>query len=147
MTSVDALEHPFIRGEVPLPSISASEGQHLAESLQAFLGLNLLKKLVLEVVAFSLPSTTIERLRETFQAIDTDRSGTISVEEMRDALSHCQGVDAADVEAIFSRYNLQHSDKQINYNEFLALAICKRLEIDENNLLAVKFLVFVCKQK
>src|SRR3546814_1938852 len=53
----------------------------------------------------SLPSVTIERLRETFQAIDTDRSGTISVEEMRDALTHCQGVDAVDVETIFARYN------------------------------------------
>lgn len=137
MTSVEALEHPFIRGEAPLPSISAAEGQHLAESLQAFLGLNLLKKLVLEVVAFSMPSATIEKLRETFQAIDTDRSGSISVQEMRDALTHCQGVDAGDVDSIFARYNWQHNEKKINYNEFLAMAICKRLEIDENNLLAV----------
>lgn len=73
MTGPEALEHPFIRGEAPLPGISPAEGQHLADSLQAFLGLNRLKKLVLEVVAFSLPSLTIERLRETFQAIDTDR--------------------------------------------------------------------------
>lgn len=64
-------------------------------------------------------------------------SGTISLEELKDALTQCQGVNASDLENIFLQFNLRREDKQINYNEFLALAICKRLEIDENNLLSV----------
>ena len=41
---------------------------------------------MLKVVAFTLSPKQIEQLREDFYAIDTDRNGTISMQELRDAL-------------------------------------------------------------
>ena len=53
------------------------------DSLNKFVKLCELKKLVLKAVAFSLTHDQIAQLREHFQSIDTDRSGTISSEELK----------------------------------------------------------------
>ena len=42
------------------------------------------KKLMLEAVAFSLTPAQISILRTEFNAIDTDRSGTISLVELQE---------------------------------------------------------------
>ena len=55
-------------------------------SISHFRQLSLIKKLMLKVVAFTLSPKQIEQLREDFYAIDTDRNGTISMQELRDAL-------------------------------------------------------------
>ncbi len=40
----------------------------------------------MQVIASNLPPEEIEGLRELFRALDTDHSGTISFEELRDGL-------------------------------------------------------------
>ena len=45
------------------------------------------KKLMLEAVAFSLTPAQISILRTDFHAIDTDRSGTISLTELQEYIA------------------------------------------------------------
>jgi Ca2+-binding EF-hand superfamily protein len=63
-----------------------------------------------------------------------DRSGTVSLDELRRALAQTETVD---VDKIFEGISLHHNS-EINYNEFLAAAMCKRVEIDEDKLIAVR---------
>jgi calcium-dependent protein kinase len=58
-----------------------------ADSLQHFMEMSRFKKLVLETVAFSMSSNQIAQMREEFNMMDRDRSGTISMTELRAALA------------------------------------------------------------
>jgi hypothetical protein len=65
----------------------------------------------------------------------TARSGTVSLGELRTAFAQTETVD---VDKIFQGISVQHTS-EINYNEFLAATMCKRMEIDEDKLMAVKY--------
>ena len=55
----------------------------IASSLRQFTDFSAMRKLMLEVVAFTLSASQIAGLREEFEALDTDKSGTLSVDEVR----------------------------------------------------------------
>ena len=55
--------------------------------MRRFAAMNKLKKAALLVIARSMNQEQIQGLKELFQSIDADNSGTITVEELRDALA------------------------------------------------------------
>lgn len=55
--------------------------------MRKFAAMNKLKKAALLAVARAMNQEQIQGLKELFQRIDKDSSGTITVEELRDALS------------------------------------------------------------
>jgi hypothetical protein len=66
-----------VRGEVPQYSLSVQESNDLVSALHEFHTMSMLKKVIVEVVAFSLPPDSIERMRDVFLVIDTDRCDII----------------------------------------------------------------------
>uniref|UniRef100_A0A061RPT8 non-specific serine/threonine protein kinase n=1 Tax=Tetraselmis sp. GSL018 TaxID=582737 RepID=A0A061RPT8_9CHLO len=113
---------------------SAPLDESVISRIKNFSNLNRLKKEALRVIATSLAPSQVMELNEIFKKIDTDKSGTITVEEMRAALaSKFQGtslekeltslMEAADVDG----------DGTIDYSEFLASTVQQSsLETDEN---------------
>ena len=75
-------------------------------------------------MAFSLTSGQITNLREDFNSIDKDRSGTISIVELQASMQHVQGATKEYVEEIFQSVDIDQS-AEINYNEFVAAAMCR----------------------
>ena len=65
-----------------LGAVMPSHGE-IASSLRQFTDFSAMRKLMLEVVAFTLSASQIAGLREEFEALDTDKSGTLSVDEVR----------------------------------------------------------------
>lgn len=55
--------------------------------MRKFAAMNKLKKAALLVIARSMNQEQIQGLKELFHRIDADGSGTITVEELRDALT------------------------------------------------------------
>lgn len=55
--------------------------------MRKFAAMNKLKKAALLAVARAMNQEQIQGLKELFQRIDKDSSGTITVEELRDALT------------------------------------------------------------
>ena len=51
--------------------------------IKEFAAMNKLKKEALKVIAMNMPKEEIEGLKQMFHAMDTDRSGTITVDELR----------------------------------------------------------------
>lgn len=84
ITLAAALEHPFIKLADKFSEIEVHEPSvEVVNSVAHFLKLSQIKKLMLKVVAFTLNPKQIEQLRDDFYAIDKDRNGTISMEELK----------------------------------------------------------------
>ncbi|XVF63622.1 hypothetical protein PTKIN_Ptkin09bG0101400 [Pterospermum kingtungense] len=139
ITASQALEHPWMKeggdaSDKPIDSAVLSR-------LKQFRVMNKLKKLALKVIAESLSSEEeIKGLKQTFNNIDTDRSGTITLEELRVGLARLgsklteseikQLMDAADVD----------KSGTIDYIEFVTATMHRhRLEREDNIVKAFQF--------
>eukprot|EP00604_Paraphysomonas_vestita_P003234 CAMPEP_0174821462 /NCGR_PEP_ID=MMETSP1107-20130205/8403_1 /TAXON_ID=36770 /ORGANISM="Paraphysomonas vestita, Strain GFlagA" /LENGTH=429 /DNA_ID=CAMNT_0016038525 /DNA_START=1230 /DNA_END=2522 /DNA_ORIENTATION=+ len=135
LTPEEALAHPFIQ-QVHTTGLTrqvAEASNEVADSLQHFMEMSRFKKLVLETVAFSMSSSQISQMREEFNLLDRDRSGTISMTELRSALAKL-GASPEHIENLFHSVDVDGS-AEINYNEFVAAAMSKRITIDEERLM------------
>ncbi|WOL05199.1 calcium-dependent protein kinase 4 [Canna indica] len=85
LTAAQALSHPWVReggsaSEIPL-DIS------VLSNMRQFVKYSRLKQFALRALASTLNEDELADLRDQFQAIDVDRSGSISLEEMKQALA------------------------------------------------------------
>ncbi|KAK8509965.1 hypothetical protein V6N13_118511 [Hibiscus sabdariffa] len=139
ITAAEALDHPWMKeggnaSDKPIDSAVLSR-------LKQFRVMNKLKKLALKVIAESLSSEEeIKGLKQMFKNIDTDGSGTITLDELRDGLARLgskltepeirQLMDAADVD----------NSGTIDYIEFITATMHRhRLEKEENLVKAFKY--------
>ena len=58
-------------------------------------------QVILEILAFTTPSENLEELRRLFVAMDADGSGSITLDEFREALSKNPEVQITEVERLF----------------------------------------------
>lgn len=84
-TAAQALSHPWVRedgnaSEIPL-DIS------VLSNMRKFVKYSRLKQFALRALASTLNEDEISDLKDQFQAIDVDKNGAISLEEMREALA------------------------------------------------------------
>ncbi len=63
-------------------------------------------------------------MREEFNAIDIDRSGTISINELQQCFVNIKDHTSHEVQTIFEQVDVDNS-AEINYNEFVAAAMCR----------------------
>ncbi|XP_040997232.1 calcium-dependent protein kinase SK5 [Juglans microcarpa x Juglans regia] len=137
LTAHEVLCHPWIVDDIapdkPLDSAVLSR-------LKKFSAMNKLKKMALRVIAEKLSEEEIGGLKELFKMIDTDNSGTITFDELKDELKRVGSelmeseikdlMDAADI----------NCSGTIDYGEFLAATLhLNKLEREENLLLAFSF--------
>ncbi|KAL5557807.1 hypothetical protein UlMin_034018 [Ulmus minor] len=103
ITAAEALEHPWLK-EDDEPCIDSA----VLVRMKQFRAMNKLKKLALKVIAENLSEEEIQGLKQMFKNMDTDGSGTITLEELRTGLTRLgsklsepeikQLMDAADVD-------------------------------------------------
>eukprot|EP01025_Chloroclados_australasicus_P050992 TRINITY_DN592_c0_g1_i5.p1 TRINITY_DN592_c0_g1~~TRINITY_DN592_c0_g1_i5.p1 ORF type:complete len:345 (+),score=62.85 TRINITY_DN592_c0_g1_i5:148-1035(+) len=108
-------------------------GDAVLGRLKGFAAMNKLKKEALKVIALNLPEEEIAGLKSIFQTIDTDKSGTITVEELREALrSKGQNIPDNELAGIMQNIDVD-SNGVIDYEEFLAATLnISKLENDDN---------------
>jgi hypothetical protein len=105
-------------------------------SLRVFASLNLVLKIVLQLVAYGLTPEQLSSFRYEFQQIDTNHDGVIALPEL---LALGSVGDAPEIEALFYQLTVRQptsafggrSDEpaSISYSEFLAASICHRFDI------------------
>ncbi|KAM1685744.1 hypothetical protein EV2_038095 [Malus domestica] len=131
ITSAEVLEHPWLRvggvaSDKPIDSAVLSR-------MKQFRAMNKLKQLALKVIAENLSEEEIKGLKTMFTNMDTDKSGTITYEELKTGLARIgsrlseaevrQLMDAADVDG----------NGSIDYIEFISATMHRqRLERDEH---------------
>ncbi|XP_030453667.1 calcium-dependent protein kinase 2-like [Syzygium oleosum] len=131
ITSAQVLEHHWIKeggnaSDKPIDSAVLSR-------MKQFRAMNKLKKLALKVIAENLSEEDIQGLKAMFANMDTDKSGTITYEELKTGLARLgsklteaevkQLMDAADVDG----------NGSIDYIEFVTATMHRhKLELDEH---------------
>ncbi|KAF7149625.1 hypothetical protein RHSIM_Rhsim02G0107000 [Rhododendron simsii] len=130
-------EHPWIRGgeasDKPIDSAVLSR-------MKQFRAMNKLKQLALKVIAENLSEEEIKGLKAMFTNIDTDKSGTITYEELKTGLARLgsklsevevkQLMEAADVDG----------NGTIDYIEFITATMHRhKLERDEHLFKAFQY--------
>ncbi len=131
LTAVEALEHPWVRGEsapkTPLDSVALSR-------LKDFSANTRLKQAVLVMMADSLSEAELNHMRKTFEAIDTNHDGNITVTELRQAMDSLGDKSAAeDVERIMKMADV-NGDGVLSYDELLLTAVDRKLKAKEERL-------------
>ncbi|CAM9349713.1 unnamed protein product [Pylaiella littoralis] len=134
MSAEQALAHPWLRRSTRAPVMSTGavlpKGD-LVRALQQFSSFSSFRRLILEVCAYNMAPAELEGLRETFEAIDRNHSGTISLEELT---SHLQAhVSGSEVQQLYEAVNVDRS-AEINYNEFIAATMWTRVNMDEEKI-------------
>eukprot|EP00929_Paragymnodinium_shiwhaense_P095984 TRINITY_DN5736_c0_g1_i1.p1 TRINITY_DN5736_c0_g1~~TRINITY_DN5736_c0_g1_i1.p1 ORF type:complete len:627 (+),score=192.75 TRINITY_DN5736_c0_g1_i1:77-1882(+) len=110
------------------------KASHL-ESLRKFGKRNMLEKAVINTVALRMQDSEIVQLREIFQSIDVDSSGTITLEELQKGIvDHLGSMDGlGDLKKIVDALDVNGS-RQIDYTEFLAAMLDRRYYHEEGVL-------------
>jgi len=130
LSASEAVKHPWIThrsrahsGTNGLSAAQELERHHeVVESLERFVDADDLRRLGLEVIAFNMPPCKLEELRELFQKIDIDDSGTISLPEFKQAMAKHPEISQQRCEEIFCKLDSTHSG-EVDFTEFLAATL------------------------
>lgn len=132
------IAHPFIELGAQWGVVSPEEMSSISfdaiNSLRNFSDLSKFKKMTLELLAFNMTSDQISSLREEFFRLDKDGNGTISLTEFKDSLVLRHGLSEVGIEQLFSSVDVDQN-QCINYNEFIAAAMGRRISIDEEHIM------------
>ncbi|VAI14852.1 unnamed protein product [Triticum turgidum subsp. durum] len=146
-TAHEVLCHPWIVDDSVAPDKPIDSA--VLSRLKHFSAMNKLKKMALrgpsvfvflQVIAESLSEEEIGGLKELFKMIDTDNSGTITYEELKDGLKRV-GSDLMEpeIQSLMDAADIDNSGS-IDYGEFLAATLhVNKLEREENLVSAFAF--------
>ncbi|CAD7696382.1 unnamed protein product [Ostreobium quekettii] len=123
-TVKEVLEHAWVKED---GAPDAPLGNAVVDRIKGFTAMNRLKREALKVMASHLPAEEIAGLKVVFEEMDANNNGSITVEELREALKKKGGkIPEADIERIMMAADVDQNGV-IDYNEFLAATVhhCK----------------------
>jgi len=131
--------HPWIREEGVASDRPIDPA--VQSRLKQFSAMNKLKKIAIRVIAESLSEEEIAGLKEMFKMMDTDGSGAISFEELKEGLKRVgSNLKEADVRELMDAADVDHNGT-IDYGEFLAATLnLNKIEREENLYSAFSYL-------
>ncbi|KAK8615284.1 hypothetical protein V6N13_069061 [Hibiscus sabdariffa] len=117
LTAQEVLNHPWIKEDGEAPDTPLDNAVLLR--LKQFKAMNNFKKVALRVIAGCLSEEEIQGLKEMFKGMDTDNSGTITLEELQQGLAK-QGTKLNEFEV---KQLMEAADADgngtIDYDEFI----------------------------
>ncbi|KAK8961669.1 Calcium-dependent protein kinase 34 [Platanthera guangdongensis] len=137
-TAFEVLNHPWIKEDGEAPDTPLDNA--VLNRLKQFRELNKFKQVALRVIAGCLSEEEIRGLKEMFKNIDTDNSGTITTEELRQGLLQ-QGTKLSEAEV---KQLLEAADADgngtIDYDEFITATMhLNRMDREEHLYTAFQY--------
>lgn len=132
LTAAQVLDHPWVStlGVAPDTPMDPT----VVSRLQRFAAMTHIHKLASQVVAQHLTEEEILGMREIFNQIDTDRSGSISLDEMRKGMQRLGAkMNERELRQLYGALDTNASDS-INMNEFFAATLGLNRMITEENM-------------
>ncbi|KAE8731604.1 Calcium-dependent protein kinase 17 [Hibiscus syriacus] len=121
LTAVQVLSHPWIKEDGEAPDTPLDNA--VLSRLKQFKAMNNFKKVALRVIAGCLSEEEIMGLKEMFKGMDSDNSGTITLEELKQGLSK-QGTKLTEFEV---QQLMEAADADgngtIDYHEFITATV------------------------
>lgn len=138
LTAHQVLCHPWIVDDRIAPDKPLDSA--VLSRLKQFSAMNKLKKMALRVIAERLSEEEIGGLKELFKMIDTDNSGTITFDELKEGLRRVGSeLMESEIKDLMDAADIDNSGT-IDYGEFLAATVhLNKLEREENLLSAFSF--------
>jgi len=132
MTAAMALAHPWIRQqEQGSPLKRLNSDKRTSDALVKFGEVSSIRRAAQYMMAWGMSLEDQAKVRQLFLDLDTDNTGTLTLEEFKQAIE-VSGLNGA--EAAFRAMDL-NSSGEINYSEFLAAMA--GLSMNDNSLKAV----------
>ncbi|KAF2312394.1 hypothetical protein GH714_034517 [Hevea brasiliensis] len=131
LTAAQALSHPWVReggdaSEIPI-DIS------VLSNMRQFVMYSRLKQFALRALASTLDDVELADLRDQFDAIDVDKNGSISLEEMRQALAKDLPWKLKDSRVLEILQAIDsNTDGLVDFSEFVAAALHVH-QLEEHN--------------
>ncbi|KAK4279745.1 hypothetical protein QN277_011471 [Acacia crassicarpa] len=126
--------HPWIVDDTVAPDKPLDSA--VLTRLKQFSEMNKLKKMARRVIAERLSEEEIGGLRELFKMIDTDNSGTITFEELKEGLKKVgSNLMEAEIKSLMEAADIDNNGT-IDYGEFLAATLHLNKMEREDNLVA-----------
>jgi len=136
LTAQTALEHVWI--EKRLSSQKPVEvDRSIMEALRSFGRNSKFRRCCMEMMAWSLSNEERAKVRQYFISMDKDQNGTITLNELKDALVDKFQVPDDEALQIFDAMD-SNSDEEIHYSDFLAAMVSTRIKMHDS-LLATTF--------
>ncbi|EXB64077.1 Calcium-dependent protein kinase SK5 [Morus notabilis] len=138
LTAHQVLCHPWIVDDRIAPDKPLDSA--VLSRLKQFSAMNKLKKMALRVIAERLSEEEIGGLKELFKMIDTDNSGSITFDELKEGLRRVGSeLMESEIKDLMDAADIDNSGT-IDYGEFLAATVhLNKLEREENLLSAFSF--------
>lgn len=138
LTAHGVLCHPWICKDGVAPDQALDPA--VLSRLKQFSAMNKLKKMALMVIAESLSEEEIAGLREMFEAMDTDNSGSITFDELTAGLKrYGSNMKESEIRALMDAADVDNSGT-IDYAEFIAATFhLNKLEREEHLFAAFSY--------
>ncbi|CAH9109947.1 unnamed protein product [Cuscuta europaea] len=138
LTAHEVLCHPWIVDDSVAPDKPLDSA--VLSRLKQFSAMNKLKKMALRVIAERLSEEEIGGLKQLFRMIDTDNSGTITFDELKEGLRRVGSeLMESEIKDLMDAADIDNSGT-IDYGEFLAATVhLNKLEREENLMSAFSF--------
>ncbi|KAJ0024198.1 hypothetical protein Pint_09317 [Pistacia integerrima] len=131
ITAADTLAHPWL--QVGAETSDKPIDSAVLTRMKQFRAMNKMKKLALKIIAENLSTEEIKGLKEMFNNMDTDGSGTITYEELKDGLSRLGSkLTEAEIKQLMDAADVDKSGT-IDYTEFITATMQRhKLEKEEH---------------
>lgn len=131
LTVDEVLDHSWIQNADKARNVSL--GENVRTRIQQFSLMNKFKKKVLRVVADTLPNEEIDCIRQTFQMMDTDKTGDLTFEDLKHGLQKIgHPLPDPDIQMLMDAADVD-GDGTLNCEEFITMSIhMKRMSSDEH---------------
>jgi calcium-dependent protein kinase len=112
---------------------------NVVKALVTFKEFSDMRKLLCEVLSFTLLPDQIKDLRKEFEKMDTDGSGEISLAALKQVLMINAGAGSLgalteeEVEDIFNAMRVKKTETRIHWHEFIAAGL-SQCQVDDRNL-------------
>ncbi|CDP20327.1 unnamed protein product [Coffea canephora] len=138
LTAVQVLNHPWIKEDGEAPDTPLDNA--VLARLKQFRAMNKFKKVALRVIAGCLSEEEIMGLKQMFKGMDTDNSGTITLEELKQGLAE-QGTKLSEYEV---KQLMEAADADgngtIDYEEFITATMhLNRMDREEHLYTAFQY--------
>ncbi|KAG6491607.1 hypothetical protein ZIOFF_046539 [Zingiber officinale] len=138
LTAFEVLNHPWIKEDGEAPDTPLDNA--VLNRLKQFRAMNQFKKAALRVIAGCLSEEEIQGLKVMFKSMDSDNSGTITLEELKQGLAK-QGskLSEAEVQQLMEAADAD-GNGTIDYEEFITATIhMNRMDQEEHLYTAFQY--------
>jgi len=133
LSAEEALAHPWIANrQIGRPSSAGMDGQ-VVEALHGFAQASQFRRACMSVMAWSLTNEERAKVRDAFIELDTNKTGTITMYELKTVLLDKFQVQDAQVSTIFEALDTTQNE-EIHYSEFLAAMVSTRIAMHDDLL-------------